>query len=185
MKTAQVATAPDTGQIIQEFSATMRKHLREHTDGTNVNNGSLLTTDYLNHYSGMVMLLEQLPATPEELIIYLLSWEPIGYEEHFENSGFRDGDLAIAAYRHAPENIRAAFDLVISRLHEESLKALDLVRRQAEEGNTKALAQTCETKAPVLRELIDEASAIVNQQNSSQNGIDTIFDTSRKANPSD
>ncbi len=170
------ATAKNTEQLIQEFSATMRNHLREHTDGTNVNSASLLTTDYLNHYSGMVMLLEQLPATPEELIIYLLSWEPIGYEEHFETSGFRDGDLAITAYRHSPDNIRAAFDIVINRLHDESIKALDTVRRQAEAGNTDGLTQTCEASAPVLRDLIDEASAIVNQQtHSKQDDVDAHF----------
>jgi len=169
------ATAPNTEQLIEEFSNTMRKHLREHTDGTNVNNASLLTTDYLNHYSGMVMLLEQLPSTPEELIIYLLSWEPIGYEEHFSTSGFRDGDLAITAYRHAPANIRSTFDTVIERLHDESIKALDSVRRQAEAGNTQGMSQTCEQSAPILRDLIDEASAIVNQQDHSQSSIDDHF----------
>ena len=162
------ATALTTEQLIENFSTTMRKHLREHTDGTNVNSDSLLTTDYLNHYSGMVMLLEQLPATPEELIIYLLSWEPIGYEEHFETSGFRDGDLAITGYRHAPDTIRKAFDVVIDRLHDESIKALDLIRFQAEAGNTAGLTQTCESSAPVLRDLIDEAAAIVNQQDNSE-----------------
>ena len=169
------APAQTTEQLIESFSNTMRQHLREHTDGTNVNADSLLTTDYLNHYSGMVMLLEQLPATPEELIIYLLSWEPLGYEEHFETSGFRDGDLAITAYRHAPDNIREAFDLVISRLHDESIKALELVRTQAEAGNTTGLTQTCQSSAPVLRDLIDEAAAIVNQQSSSQDNIDEQF----------
>ena len=178
MTSAAVQTQT-TEQLIETFSTTMRKHLREHTDGTNVNADSLLTTDYLNHYSGMVMLLEQLPATPEELIIYLLSWEPIGYEEHFVTSGFRDGDLAISAYRHAPDNIRAAFDLVIDRLQDESIKALEQVRIQAEAGNTQAMTQTCENSAPVLRDLIDEAAAIVNQQDeqqdSSQNTIDDHF----------
>ncbi len=177
--TSATARAQTTEQLIHNFSSTMRKHLREHTEGTNVNAESLLTTDYLNHYSGMVMLLEQLPATPEELIIYLLSWEPVGYEEHFETSGFRDGDLARTAYRHAPENIRSAFDQVIERLHNESIRALNLVRLQAEEGNTEALTKTCETSAPVLRELIDRASAIVNQQtgagNNTQQDIDSHF----------
>lgn len=175
MKPTTAVKAQNTEQLIENFSTTMRKHLREHTDGTNVNSASLLTTDYLNHYSGMVMLLEQLPATPEELIIYLLSWEPIGYEEHFETSGFRDGDLAITAYRHAPENIRSTFDIVINQLHEESIKAIDVVRQMAEAGNTSGLTQTCEKSAPVLRDLIDEASAIVNQQENSQNTVDEHF----------
>ncbi len=168
--------APATEQLINSFSASMRKHLREHTDGTNINKSSLLTTDYLNHYSGMVMLLEQLPQTPEELIIYLLSWEPVDYETHFETSGFRDGDLAVLAYQRAPEDIRVRFDAVIDRLHAESLKALELVREQAEAGNTQALTQTCETSAPVLRHLIDEAAAIVNQHSHSQSAIDDHFD---------
>ena len=175
MKPARAVTAQTTEQLIKTFSTTMRKHLREHTEGTNINNDSLLTTDYLNHYSGMVMLLEQLPETPEELIIYLLSWEPIGYEEHFVTSGFRDGDLAIAGYRHSPENIRSTFDFVINRLHDESIKALDLIRTQAEAGNTDGLTQICENSAPALRVLIDEASAIVNQQTHSQKSIDEHF----------
>ena len=173
MKSA--ASARSTEKLIETFSDTMRKHLREHTEGTNVNRDSLLTTDYLNHYSGMVMLLEQLPQTPEDLIIYLLSWQPVDYEEHFRTSGFRDGDLAIRAYRHAPEQIRANFDAIISRLHDESLKALELVRLQAEAGNTDALAETCETSAPVLRHLIEEAAAIVNQHPPSQSAVDELF----------
>ena len=175
MTSAPAIAAHDTEQLIQNFSATMRKHLQQHTDGTNINNSSLLTTDYLNHYSGMVMLLEQLPETPEELIIYLLSWEPITYEQHFETSGFRDGDLAIAAYRHAPAEIRSTFDHIINCLHEESIKALDLVRRQAEDGNRQGLADTCKKSAPRLRDLIDEASSIVNQQGNLQDDIDELF----------
>ena len=175
MKPAIAANAHNTEQLIKTFSASMREHLREHTEGTNVNQESLLTTDYLNHYSSMVMLLEQLPSTPEELIIYLLSWEPIGYEEHFKTSGFRDSDLAVTAYRHAPEYVRSTFDAVIDRLHDESIRTLDRVREQAEAGNTGALAQTCEETAPALRELIEEASAIVNKQKQSQFDIDDLF----------
>jgi hypothetical protein len=164
-----------TERLIRDYSEVMRRHLQQHVDGTNINGQSLLTTDYLNHYSGMVMLLEQLPETPEELIIYLLSWRPVSYEEHFETSGFRDGDMAIAAYRHAPAEIRASFDAIIERLHEQSLKAIELVSKQAEQGNIDALARTCEEHAPILRELIDEASGVVNQGGEGQDDIDAMF----------
>ena len=172
--TAANSAALPAQELISNYSACMRKHLKRHMDGANINHSSLLTTDYLNHYSSMVMLLEQLPETPEELIIYLLSWEPLSYEEHFETSGFREGNLAIRAYRHAPEEIRASFDHIISRLHEESLKALNLIRAQAENGDTSALSQTCEQSAPLLRELIDEAAAIVNQQKGEKQNQDMI-----------
>lgn len=172
---ASVSSIRNTEQIIETYSAIMRKHLREHTDGTNVNRNTLLTTDYLNHYAGMVMLLQQLPDTPEELILYLLSWEPVSYIEHFETSGFKDGSLAVAGYRHAPESIRSTFDHIIERLHDESIRALDTVRLEAENGNTRALAMVCAEKVPVLRDLISEASAIVNQQVPSQDCIDELF----------
>jgi hypothetical protein len=168
----------NTEQLIEAYSTIMRKHLREHTEGTNVNRHTLLTTDYLNHYAGMVMLLEQLPETPEELILYLLSWEPVSYEQHFTTSGFREASLAVAAYRHAPENVRATFDQIIERLHQESIRALDFVRNQAEAGNSDAFAMLCAEKVPLLRDLIVEASAIVNQQpegENSQSAIDEMF----------
>lgn len=160
----------DAGQLIEAYSMMMRRHLREHTPGTNVNRHTLLTTDYLNHYAGMVMLLEQLPETPEELLLYLLSWEPVSYEQHFATSGFRESGLAVAAYRHAPDNVRATFDGIIERLHDESVRALEFVRIEAEAGNSEAFAILCAEKVPLLRDLIGEASAIVNQQ---PDGADT------------
>ncbi len=175
MNAAAALKTPEKDQHAEDFSATMRKHLREHVEGTNVNANSLLTTDYLNHYSSMVMLLEQMPETPEELIIYLLAWEPVSYIEHFETSGFRDGDLAQIAYRHAPQNIRDAFDQVIDQLHDKSMQALNIVREQAENGNKEGLAETCVQNAPVLRQLIDEASKIINQNSNSQQDVDQQF----------
>ena len=176
MNSAAILKTQEEEQYTDEYSATMRKHLREHIEGTNVNASSLLTTDYLNHFSSMVMLLEQLPETPEELIIYLLAWEPIGYIEHFEKSGFRDAHLAQIAYHHAPQEIRNAFDQVIEQLHNKSIQALNIIREQAESGNTEGLTRTCVQNAPALRELIDEASRIVNQNNSAQTDVDQQFD---------
>ena len=41
--------------------------LRERARGSNVNDQTLLATDYLNHFNEVVMLLEMLPDMPEML----------------------------------------------------------------------------------------------------------------------
>lgn len=167
-----------TEELIETYSAIMRRHLRDHAKGTAINDHTLLTTDYLNHYAGMVMLLEQLPDTPEELILYLLAWEPVGYEQHFDTMPFREASLAVAGYRHAPETVRSTFDQIVERLRDEAVRALDVVRVQAEAGDTEALALLCDEKVPLLRDLIAEAAAIVNQQpaqQGSQDSIDRLF----------
>ena len=77
------------------------------------------------------------------------------------SSGFRDKNLAIAAYRRAPQKIRARFDEAVARLHGE---AVTLVAEVAADltGNRKTLNKTCEKAAQRLRVLIDEANAIAN-----------------------
>ena len=94
-------------------------HLRAHTIGTNVSQDSLLTTDYLNHFNEVVMLLHLLPTAPVEIAADLSGWRPKSYEEHFETSGFRDKALAIAAYQNSPDDIRQAFDTAVSNLERE------------------------------------------------------------------
>ncbi len=78
------------------------------------------------------------------------------------NSGFRDKNLAIAAYRRAPPKIRARFDEAVARLHGEAVTLVAEVARQHLTGSSKALNETCEQAAQRLRVLIDEANAIAN-----------------------
>ena len=96
--------------IVSAFRTAMVGHFRSHIPGTNINESTLLASDYLNHFHELVMLLETLSFEPEGSADDLLSWRPLTYEEHFSQSGFRDKNLAIAAYRRAPPNVRARFD---------------------------------------------------------------------------
>lgn len=43
------------------FRNVMLGHLRSHVPGTNINENTFLTSDYLNHFHELVMLLEALP----------------------------------------------------------------------------------------------------------------------------
>ena len=147
--------------IVAAFRTAMIGHFRSHIPGTNINESTLLASDYLNHFHELVMLLEAISSEPSSFADDLLSWRPLTYEEHFAESGFRDKNLAIAAYRRAPPKIRARFDEAVARLHGE---AVTLVAEVAAElnGNSKKLNKICEKAARRLRILIDEANAIAN-----------------------
>jgi hypothetical protein len=147
--------------IVSAFRSAMIGHFRSHVPGTNINESTLLASDYLNHFHELVMLLEAISSEPKAFADDLFSWRPLTYEEHFTESGFRDKNLAIAAYRRAPQKIRARFDEAVARLHGE---AVTLVAEVAQHltGSSKVLNEACEKAAQRLRVLIDEANTIAN-----------------------
>jgi hypothetical protein len=63
-------------------------HFRSHIPGTNINESTLLATDYLNHFHELVMMLEAVPADGHEFAQDMLAWRLITYEVHFSESGF-------------------------------------------------------------------------------------------------
>jgi hypothetical protein len=166
--------------IVAAFRSAMVGHFRSHVPGTNINESTLLASDYLNHFHELVMLFEAIASEPQSFADDLLSWRPLTYEEHFSESGFRDKTLAIAAYRRAPPRIRARFDEAVARLHGE---ALTLVAEVASElGGGKRLDKTCASAAARLRVLIDEANAIANGETlPDRKDPDTIGDVGGQA----
>jgi hypothetical protein len=147
--------------IVSAFRSAMIGHFRSHIPGTNINESTLLASDYLNHFHELVMLFEAISSEPQDFSDDLLSWRPLTYEEHFAESGFRDKNLAIAAYRRAPPKIRARFDEAVARLHGEAVTLVAEVAANLT-GSTAALNATCEQAVQRLRLLIDEANAIAN-----------------------
>ena len=170
--------------IVSAFRSAMIGHFRSHIPGTNINETTLLASDYLNHFHELVMLLEAVSSEPEDFADDLLSWHPLTYEEHFSESGFRDKSLAIAAYRRAPAHIRARFDEAVARLHREALSLVASVAGDLAQGKTD-LTKVCEDAAARLRVLIDDANAIANgdvrsggndaDEASGQAAVDALF----------
>ncbi len=147
--------------IVSAFRSAMIGHFRSHIPGTNINESTLLASDYLNHFHELVMLFEAISSEPQDFSDDLLSWRPLTYEEHFAESGFRDKNLAIAAYRRAPPKIRAHFDEAVARLHGEAVTLVAEVAANLT-GSSGTLNATCEQAVHRLRLLIDEANAIAN-----------------------
>lgn len=166
----------------------MTDHLRAHTEGTNVNSSTLLTTDYLNHFNEIIMLLELVPSAPSQFAAELAEWQHETYEEHFTHSGFRDKELAIAGYRNAPENVRLAFDSSVADLEQEMVMLLKQVQSHIDSGESERLRELCNEAVPHLQTLVQATAGIVNgaipEQKSeettdkadAQSAVDALFD---------
>ncbi|MDH3581712.1 MAG: hypothetical protein OEM91_13940 [Hyphomicrobiales bacterium] len=146
----------------ERFRDMMADHIRAHAEGTNINQETLLTTNYLNHFNEVIMLLEMLPTAPAELAAELANWQHKTYEEHFLHSGFREKDLAIAAYKHAPTDIRNAFDSITNDLSGELSGVLHEVQGIVAGNDLAALSELCMGAIPALQSKLETAIAIVN-----------------------
>ncbi|MDA7948438.1 MAG: hypothetical protein MPJ78_13310 [Hyphomicrobiaceae bacterium] len=149
-------------KLANAFKNSMTEHLRAHTKGTNVNPETLLTTDYLNHFNEIIMLLELVPSAPVQFASELAEWQHESYEEHFTHSGFRDKELAIVCYHNAPEDIRHAFDSSIADLEQEMILLLQQVQDKINTGDTEGLTRLCDEGVPRLQDLVQISAGIVN-----------------------
>jgi hypothetical protein len=152
----------DHAALARSFREAMTEHIRAHTEGTNVNNKTLLATDYLNHFNEVIMLLELLPTAPAELAAELANWRHETYEEHFRHSGFRDKGLAIAGYRHAPPEFRQAFDIVAEDMSGDLTALLREVQSGVEANDMDAVTALCNETVPVLQAKLEILSSIIN-----------------------
>lgn len=87
----------------------MRLYNEQELRAANVNPATGLATDYLNLFNEAIMLFEMgmdMPDMAEELS----DWAPRGYRAHFDQSGFEQKDVVIAAYEQADAETRQGFD---------------------------------------------------------------------------
>jgi hypothetical protein len=121
----------------------------------NINPGTGLATDYLNHFNEAIMMLELAPEMPE-CIDDFCAWRPLSYCEHFAASTFRERDLAIAAYRRADPALRRRLDELADRMN-----AILLATAAAMRAKPQALATLAREALVRLRPLIARAGAVI------------------------
>lgn len=124
----------------------------------NINPATGLATDYLNHFNEVVMLLEMLPAMPE-CAEDVLDWSPVPYEAHFETSTFKDKELAVMAYRAAPQKLRTHLEARVAAIN----SAVESAQQQIREAPDVSIAASdiCEMAIQLIRPLISQASGII------------------------
>ncbi len=142
------------------FRAAMVSHIRAHVPGTNINEQTLLASDYLDHFHDLATRFERLSAEKGGITEEFIRWRPMGYEEHFAQSSSPNKDLAIAAYRRAPAKIRETFDDAVAHLQAEALRLISTVGKAVNGPND--FAKTCSEAAARLSGSIGEAKAIAN-----------------------
>lgn len=97
-------------------AAAVPNEWREKVAGTLINPDTLLATDYMNHFSEVVMLIELLPDMPD-MLADCMAWKPKSYPQHFIDSGLNYGPIAAEAYDHVPPAIKIPFELTVSQLN--------------------------------------------------------------------
>jgi hypothetical protein len=146
---------PDDQQAIDAFRAKV--------PGTNINEQTLLATDYLNHLNEPIMLFEMLADVPE-LLDELAAWEPKSYVEHFADSTFKEKDLAIEAYNIAPQMYREPFDETVDSAKQCIATAIEALTKLLEQQRNDDIRIVATEVSQILGGLVDRASAIINGQ---------------------
>ena len=149
------ATPTSTTTGDDEFLA-----LRERVKGSNIDETTLLATDYLNHFNEIVMLLEMVPDMPE-ILDDVKAWRPKTYKDHFLGSTIADKDLAIEAYDHVPDIYREPFEQTIEQLNAMIANATERLERNLADGDMDILKTNAQTVSRLIQKLMDMASAII------------------------
>ncbi len=154
----------DSGRAVLGESPLTAEALR----AANINPVTGLATDYLNHFNEVVMLMEMLPDMPD-CAEDVLEWAPADYPAHFANSTFKDKELAILAYRSAPNAVRAHLETLILQIDDEVLKAQAVLR---ETTSPEACAHISRLASEEIKPLIAAASGTINGHADTEDELD-------------
>jgi hypothetical protein len=126
--------------------------------GPKINPLTGLSTDYLNHFTEAVMVLELAGAMPE-CVEDLRTWQPKTYAGHFAASRFSNREAILAAYRAADPAVRGALDRNAEVVNALAERSRDLVCQQTDRAEIGAIARRAVER---LRPLIARTAAVIN-----------------------
>ncbi len=132
--------------------------MRERAVGTNVNEQTLLATDYLNHFNEVVMTLEMLADMPE-LLEEAKAWAPKDYKDHFRDSTIADRELAIEAYDHAPPKFKEPFENNIDKINHLMITSIERLESDINNGDMELVRANAKALSQVIQRLMDMCSA--------------------------
>ncbi len=139
---------------------TYTRTFRKLVSGTNINEQTLLATDYLNHFNEVVMLIEMIADMPE-CLEDAQAWAPKSYQDHFRDSNVADRELAVQAYEHVPDEYRVPFEQVVAGLNHLVATGLQRIEQALETSDDGRIRDTVSTISRELQGLIDRAGAII------------------------
>lgn len=86
----------------------------------------MLTTDYINHFGALAMLLEILPDFPEAMED-MRAWQPKSYEDHVRAITFTDPAPLLASYAALARDVREPFDATVTEANRYGMKLIALL----------------------------------------------------------
>lgn len=167
-----------------EDTIKLTRTIQKLVTGTNINEETLLATDYLNHFNEVIMLLELVPDMPE-CLDDVKEWQPKTYAEHFRDSAFSDKELAVLAYENAPNAIREPFDQTTDEINAKVKSGIADIETVQKNGMDDHLRETVRIITRDIQLLMDRSSAIINgdygkevevEVTMDQEDIDALFD---------
>jgi len=150
--------------------------MQQKVKGSNINESTLLATDYLNHFNEIVMLLEMIPDMPD-MLDEVKAWQPKSYKDHFKDSTIADKDLAIEAYDFVPGIYREPFEQTIQQIDSMIASTIERLEANIEDGQDDVLRANVQSLSLVLQRLMDVASAIIHGSSKTmdQSEIDVLL----------
>ncbi len=175
MQPAQISP-PDSPEDTKPDDALTE--LRARAGAANINEKTLLATDYLNHFNEFVMVVDLIPDMPD-CLEDAEAWQPKTYQDHFRDSAFSAKELAIEAYDHSPAEYRDQFESLVDMINTLIPKGLDRIRSAIDEGNNDRVGFECGNTSKMLQQLMDIVSAVINGEKPTvdQRGIDAMLES--------
>ncbi len=150
--------------------------MHERAKGTNVNEQTLLATDYMNHFNEVVMLLEMIPDMPD-MLDEAKEWQPKSYKDHFIDSSIADRELAVEAYDFVPTRYKVPFEQTISQLNRLVASSLGRLEQDLADGNVNLARENASALSMTLQRLTDVAGGIIHgsEHTMDQSEIDILL----------
>lgn len=150
--------------------------LHERAKGTNVNEQTLLATDYLDHFNEVIMLMEMIPDMPD-MLEEAQEWQPKAYKDHFVESSIADRELAVEAYDFVPTNYKTAFEQTINQLNQLVSSSLARLDQDLKDGNVDLARENVVALSATLQRLVDVAGGIIHgsEKTMDQSEIDVLL----------
>lgn len=144
--------------------------------GTNIDNRSLLSTDYFNHFNEVVMMLGMVGDMPE-ILDEIDKWDFKTYREHFMESGLGFAPLAIECYEAAPPELRERFEKIATQMSMLIVETRLKLRTTMEAGEMDKFKDMANLHSMELQGMIDDGAAVVHGYTASldQSKIDAMF----------
>lgn len=154
----------------------MIEEIRKRLKDTNIDDRSLISTDYFNHYNEVIMMFNMLPDMPE-LLDDIDKWDYMTYREHFATSGLGFGPLAIEAYDFAPPHLRERFEKIAVQMAMQIVGARVKLRSLLAAGDAPQFASVAQQCSMNLQALAETGGSVVHGHEGSipQAVVDKLF----------